>query len=178
MQNNGGEEMVDVVDRSDNVIGESPKKDVYKKGLSNRIVHIFVINPDSGEIFIQKRGAGVRYLPNYYCTSAGGHVKSGESYEIAARREMKEEIGLHVKLHFVEKFIYDCPETNPSTPRFISLYIAYANQGFTLSKNEVLDGFFVTPKELERILKDKDGKLHPQLLSCYEVYSKSKYFHL
>lgn len=169
--------MVDVVDKNDKVIGTAPKTDVYKKGLSNRIVHIFVINPDLGEIFIQKRGATVRYLPNHYCTSAGGHVMAGEDYSNAAQREMKEEIGLDVDLRLVDKFIYDCPETNPSTPRFISLYIAFANHGFKLSKDEVSEGFFVTPKEFERILYNKDSKLHPQLAPCYKVYRQSKYFH-
>lgn len=168
-------EMVDIVDKNDNIIGTTLKTDVYKKGLSNRIVHVFVIHPDSGAIFIQKRSATVRYLPNHYCTSAGGHVRSGENYDTAALREMEEEIGLSTGLHFIEKFIYNCPETSPATPRFISLYVTYATRGFNLAKEEVSEGFFITTKEFEKIL-DKDNNLHPQLSPCYEVYRKSRYF--
>lgn len=174
-RNIGEDELVDVVDKNDRVVGNALKTDVYRNGLSNRIVHVFVVDPESGSIFIQKRGESVRYLPGYYCTSAGGHVGSGEDYDVAAKREMKEEIGIDADIQFIEKFVYDCPETNPATPRFISLYIAYVNKGFKLSKDEVSEGFFITVSELEEIL-EKDICAHPQLAPCYEVYRRSGYF--
>jgi isopentenyldiphosphate isomerase len=134
------EEMVDIVDDNDEVIGNTFKQEVYLKGLSNRIVHVFVVHPDSGEIFIQKRSASIRYLPNFYCTSAGGHVSSGEEYKAAAARELEEELGLTGDIQLVEKFIYNCPENTP-TKRFICLYAHYAKDGISYSDGEVSDGF-------------------------------------
>lgn len=165
-------EIVDVVDENDIVIETALKEDVYKKGLNNRIVHVFVINPESRSVFLQKRGANVSYLPNHYCTSAGGHVASGEDYDIAAQRELEEEIGLNTELHYVDKFSFTCSD---SGTRFISLYITYASKGFSLCEDEVSEGYFVTITELETILNNDDN-LHPQLSPCFEAYKKSKYF--
>lgn len=168
------EEIVDVVNRNDEVIGTAPRSEVYTRGRSNRIVHIFVVDKSNGKILLQRRGANVRYLPNHYCTSAGGHVSAGEGYDEAARREMGEEIGVAGELHFVEKFVYDCPETNPPTPRFISLYIAFASEGFTLSEREVGEVLFVTPEECDRIIQ-AGIDVHPQLDPCYQAYKRSPF---
>ncbi len=165
-------ELVDVVNEFDEVIGTADKFDVYKKGLSNRIVHVFVVHPETGDIFIQKRGPLLRYLPDFYCTSAGGHVGAGESYEAAAGRELEEELGLTGELQLVEKFIYTCPETNPPTKRFISLYIHYAKDEISYSDGEVADGFFAPIEELVDLIK-KGDKIHPQLPACFDRYLSS-----
>ncbi len=172
---NEHQEIVDVVDCNGVVVGTAHKPDVYTDGLSNRIVHIFVIDPASGSIFLQKRGAKVVYLPNHYCTSAGGHVSSGEEYDVAARRELEEEIGLRTELHHVEKFIYTCNQSGAPTARFISLYVTYANKGFELSEEEVSEGYFVSLPEFEEIL-NKGKNLHPQLEPCWEVFRESEWF--
>jgi len=162
------EEVLDVVDLSDQVIGTASKIDVYKKGLSNRIVHIFLINSSTKKIFIQKRGDDVRYLPGYYCTSAGGHVGSGEDYQQAAERELVEEIGIKEPITLVDKFIYQCPETNPATPRFISLYICNSEDGVVFNDGEVKDGSYLSIFEIDEII-NKGEKIHPQLPPCVEA---------
>ena len=111
----------------------------------------------------------MNYLPNYLCTSAGGHVSSGEEYEAAAKRELFEEIGLEHDLELINKFIYMCPGTTPSTPRFISLYVAYASDGFTFNDREVADGFFMDPEELQTVI-ERNENIHPQLGPCLEEY--------
>lgn len=165
-------ELVDVVDENDEVIGTADKMAVYEDGLSNRIVHVFVIHPESGEIFIQRRSATVGYLPNFYCTSAGGHVGSKESYQVAASRELEEELGLNGDLHFVEKFIYNCPDTDPPTKRFVSLYVHYAKDGITYKDGEVADGFFVSSDQLKKMIVEGTN-IHPQLPPCFNSYLKS-----
>lgn len=167
-------EIVDVVDNNDLVIATALKTDVYSLGLSNRIVHVFVINPTDGSIYIQKRSATVNYLPNYYCTSAGGHVGAGEEYEDAARRELLEEIGLSTDLKFVEKIIFNCAQTNPPTPRFLSIFVTYANEGISFHDGEVADGAFLLPKQIEELFK-KNIAIHPQLEPAYRALEKSNF---
>ena len=96
----------DVVDDKDNVVGSVPKGEIYEKKLNHRIVHILVFNK-KGEIFLQKRAGTIKYLPNHWCTSAGGHAMAGETYEEAAKRELMEEINLKGELEEVAYFMHD-----------------------------------------------------------------------
>ncbi len=48
------EEIVDLVDEHDNVIGEGPKSECHTRGLWHRAASIFVFNK-KGELLVQKR---------------------------------------------------------------------------------------------------------------------------
>jgi isopentenyldiphosphate isomerase len=81
-------ELIDQVDERDQVIGQTTREEAHSNGLIHRVSAIFVFNP-SGKLFVQTHKEDQR-LDH----SVGGHVRSGETYEEAARRELKEELGL------------------------------------------------------------------------------------
>jgi len=81
-----------VVDEDDNVIGSEYMRIAVEKGLIRRASCVYVFN-ESGQILIQQRSAKVA-KPLMLDQSAAGHVDDGETYEEAARRELKEELGL------------------------------------------------------------------------------------
>lgn len=87
-------EYLDVVNQNDQVIGCETREKVHRAYLIHRGVHILVVN-DSGCVLVQRRAESLDYYPGYLDASAGGQVASGESYEQAAGRELKEEIGCH-----------------------------------------------------------------------------------
>ncbi len=157
------EEHMDHVDENNIVVGHVSKEDIYKKKLPHRIVHVLVLNPRNGEVYLQKRSEKVQFLPGYYCTSAGGHVRSGESYEDAAKRELGEELGIEADVRFGTelKFISD------GHTRFIQVFIAYATEGFSFADGEVENGKFFTLDEACKLIRDNE-KVHPQLKICLE----------
>jgi isopentenyldiphosphate isomerase len=88
------DEMFDVVDTADRVIGTARRADVHgNPNLIHRVAHVLVFN-NRNELFLQKRAVTKTVQPDKWDTSVGGHVESGETYEIAARREMEEELGI------------------------------------------------------------------------------------
>src|SRR3989344_9608929 len=94
-------EYMDIINEKNEVMGKTTKEEIYVKKLPHRIVHIFVINPKTKEVYVQQRAKTVSFLPEYYCTSAGGHVRAGETYDQAPQRELKEELGLSVPVRKV-----------------------------------------------------------------------------
>ena len=48
------QEIYDVVDADDHVIGQATRREIHKKGLRHRSVHILVFNQE-GKLFLQKR---------------------------------------------------------------------------------------------------------------------------
>ncbi|MDA2935925.1 NUDIX domain-containing protein [Patescibacteria group bacterium AH-259-L05] len=84
------DEYIDLVDEHDNVIGKKKRSEIYAKNLSNfRVVDAFIINSKK-EIWIPRRTVNKRIFPLCLDTSMGGHVETGETYEHAFKREMRE----------------------------------------------------------------------------------------
>ena len=80
------DEMLDLVDENDCVIGTARRSEVYAKELRNiRVVNAFVIN-SKGELWIPRRTAHKRSYPSCLDMSMGGHVESGETYEEAVSK--------------------------------------------------------------------------------------------
>lgn len=82
-----------VVDENDVVIGSEYMMEAIRKGLIRRAARVYVFN-QSGKLLVQQRSEKV-LKPLLLDQSAAGHVDEGETYEQAAYRELKEELGLN-----------------------------------------------------------------------------------
>ncbi len=97
------EEIFDVVDEDDHVVGQATRKEVHKQKLLHRVSNVFVFN-SKGEMLVQKRSLSKDEYPGRFTSSVSGHLDAGETYEQAALREMYEEVGLVAPIEFVQKF--------------------------------------------------------------------------
>ena len=88
-----GDEIFDVVDDDDNVTGTSTRDEVHAKGLLHRAVHVLVFNK-RGDVLLQRRSMLKDAHPGVWDSSVSGHLDTGESYEVAAIRELEEEMGI------------------------------------------------------------------------------------
>jgi len=87
-------EVFDVVDELDRVVGRATREQVHgNPALIHRVAHVLVLN-SGGSIYLQRRSPDKDVQPDKWDTSVGGHVDAGEAYEHAARREMREELGI------------------------------------------------------------------------------------
>lgn len=86
------EEILDVIDISNRIIGQANKKNVHEKGLRHRVSAVILRRSDGRYLFptasILKAEAGRLFH------SAAGHIITGESYKEAAIRELSEECGV------------------------------------------------------------------------------------
>lgn len=87
------EEILDVVDAEDRVIGQASRAVVYGQGLTHRAVFVLVRDP-AGRIFVHRRTETKMSFPGWYDMFVGGVVGAGEAYDEAARREAEEELGV------------------------------------------------------------------------------------
>src|SRR4051812_18325754 len=89
------EEIFDVVNDRDEVIGSERRSEVHRLGLQHRAVHVLIFNR-RGQIFLQKRSLKKDRQPGVWDSSASGHVDRGEDYDACALREVHEELGLRL----------------------------------------------------------------------------------
>ncbi|QPJ63345.1 MAG: NUDIX domain-containing protein [Candidatus Nitronauta litoralis] len=144
------EEIFDVVDQDDQVIGQATRKEVHERGLRHRSVHILVFN-SKGELFLQKRSLAKDENPGYWDTSAAGHVDSGEDYESCAHRELEEELGIKADLKEIGKFSA-CSET---FFEHVRVYLCTSDANIVINPDEISEGRFWSLNEIETSLQDE-----------------------
>ncbi|WP_338785283.1 NUDIX domain-containing protein [Streptomyces sp. DG1A-41] len=87
------DEILDIVDENDRVIGQSPRGEAYARGLRHRCVFIQARDAE-GRIFVHRRTPTKLVFPSLYDMFVGGVVGAGETYDTAALREAEEELGV------------------------------------------------------------------------------------
>ncbi|MCX6815284.1 MAG: NUDIX domain-containing protein [Candidatus Aenigmarchaeota archaeon] len=164
----GKEEFLDYVDDNDNVIDSMSKKEIYEKLLTHRIAHVLVFNRE-GKMCLQLRG-NVKSFAFHWCTTAGGHVQAGESYEEGAKREMTEEVGIDAQLtqKFKDTYVYTFGQYK-GIKKFLVTFIATYDGPFNINKNDVKKVKFFTLEEIQKMV-DRGEKIHPELLFLLKKY--------
>ena len=126
------EELFDVCDADDRVIGQERRSIVHAKGLLHRAVHIWVFR-SSGTLVVHLRSTTKDEYPSCYTSSASGHLGVGESYESAAHRELDEELGISGELSYVTKL-----PAGPETAReHTVLYLIETDEPLTPDPGEI-----------------------------------------
>ncbi|MGW2656121.1 NUDIX hydrolase [Streptomyces sp. NPDC001478] len=87
------DEILDIVDENDVVVGQAPRGEATARGLPHRCVFIEARDAD-GRIFVHRRTATKAVFPSHYDMFVGGVVGAGEPYDEAALREAEEELGV------------------------------------------------------------------------------------
>lgn len=140
------DEILDIVDKYDHVIGQRNRDEIYQEGLSCfRVVNVFLIN-STGQLWIPRRTASKRIFPLCLDVSMGGHVESGESYEVALKRELSEE--LNVSLHEYEATClgYLTPHKD-CVSAFMKVFELKTEQTPCYNQDDFCESYWLTPQE-------------------------------
>ncbi len=104
--NDRSNERLVLVDEEDNVLGyETRGRCHHGDGLLHRGFSVYLFD-ERRKLLIQKRSARKDLWPGYWSNSCCSHPRPGESYEDAARRRVREELGLVLPLKFLFRFRY------------------------------------------------------------------------
>ena len=75
---NPDEEVFDICDKDNVVIGREKRIEVHRKGLLHRAVHVLVYDEDKKKLLLQKRAEKKRINPSKWDLSVGEHLQPGE----------------------------------------------------------------------------------------------------
>jgi isopentenyldiphosphate isomerase len=142
------EEYLDVVDENNRVIGREERKIIHRTGLWHRGVHIFLFTPDR-KLLIQERSLK-QLSPNMLDCSVSEHLKAGESYPDAARRGLREELGIaQISLKQILQFKMNY---GPNDNIISTLYEGTIDrEKIIIDKNEVAEITYYSLPQLEEL---------------------------
>ena len=161
------EEMFDIVDNQDQVIGQLPRSEVHRQKLLHRAVSIFVFD-SRGRLLLQQRSATKDEYPLCYTSSASGHVSAGEDYDETAPRELEEELGLTSPVERLAKF----PAGPETANEFTVLYRTITDTPPQFDPDEIAGGAFYELAEIDEWLLREPELFSPPFRICFRWYQQ------
>ena len=155
------DEIFDVVDDQDQVIGQRPRSEVHRLGLMHRAAHVLVFNR-AGQVFLQKRSMNKDRQPGVWDSSASGHVNAGEDYDTGAAREMREEIGLQ-PTRPLER-LFKVPASPETDHEHVWIYRCQAEGPFNLNPDEVEAGAWFSAEKVTSWMRERPQDFATALL--------------
>lgn len=157
------DEVFDVVDAEDRVIGREFRGVIHRRGLLHRAVHVFWLRPD-GLLGLQRRSYAKDNCPGQLSSSCAGHVDSGETYLAAAVRELGEELGVRVAPAELREIDY-APQHADLGREFVRSYLLERpTEACRVAAFEVDSVVWRTPAETETWVADQPELFSPQLI--------------
>jgi 8-oxo-dGTP pyrophosphatase MutT (NUDIX family) len=158
------DEILDIVDENDRVVGQCPRGEVYARGLRHRCVFIQARDAE-GRIFVHRRTPTKLVFPSLHDMFVGGVVGAGESYDTAALRESEEELGVSglPRPRHLFTFLYD---DGSGRTWWSAVYEVRCELPVQPQVEEVAWHDFLTEAEVERRLTDWEWV--PDGLAAYE----------
>lgn len=158
------DELFDLVDLDDHVIGVVRRGDAHRNpALIHRSVQVLIFSTD-GRLLLQKRSARKDLFPGYYCASASGHVDAGEDYETTAAREVREELGVGLRVvSFAKTLVQSTCETE-----ITAMFVGQCDGPFTFHRGETDGGEFMALGEIRRGRDAGTLPMTPALLAALD----------
>ncbi len=149
------EEVLDVVDENDRVIGKDTRFNIHHSKSWHRGIHVIILN-GKGEMLLQMRGPEQDKYPNTYDLSVSEHAKAGESYDQAAKRGLSEELG--IKDAKPRKLLHLKMEYGPFDRSITVLYELKYDGEIIVDDKETISVSYLPVDEVKRMLKAEKEK--------------------
>ncbi len=158
MSNINDFELLDLVDKNDQVIGCIERDEAYRQNIKNfRLIDGFIKN-NQGKLFIPRRHPDKRLFPLKLDVSVGGHVTSGETYDETFKKEAQEELNIDIS-NFKYKILGKMSPFTDDVSAFTMVYEIESDETPDYNPEDFIEHFWLTPEELmTRIEGDDIGK--------------------
>jgi 8-oxo-dGTP pyrophosphatase MutT (NUDIX family) len=162
------EEMVDLIDTRNRVIGWARRREIRGRNLLHRGVGIICRN-SRNEIYLHRRTTTKDVFPGLYDMFVGGVVASGETFGDAALREIGEELGISGP---VPRWLFDHLYIGPHNRSLVAVFEVLWDGDIVHQESEVAWGAFVGEIELEQLIATLG--FVPDGLEIYEILRRGR----
>ncbi len=132
------DEKLIAVDEQDNIVAYRTRIECHQgEGILHRAFSIFIFNGQQ-ELLLQKRSAQKLLWPDFWSNSCCSHPRQGEKTEIAARRRLKEELGIEAGLIYLYTFQYHARFGSIGSERELcAVYVGTSDEPVRFNQNEI-----------------------------------------
>ncbi|MDP9961508.1 isopentenyl-diphosphate Delta-isomerase [Chryseobacterium lathyri] len=148
------EEFVVLVNPEDEVLGLMEKQQAHINGLLHRAFSVFLFN-SKGEMLLQKRAPEKYHSPKQWTNAVCSHPRENETYLEAAKRRLREELGIETELSEKFSFIYKADVGGGLWEHELDhVFVGSYEADFNLNQNEVEEVRFISMEDLDKEMKE------------------------
>jgi isopentenyldiphosphate isomerase len=145
------------------------RREIHTAGHWHKIVHVWCVNPKTGEIITQQRHPDKPTNPNRWDRSCGGHIEGTDTSVDTAVKELQEELGIETtpeKLEYLFTHQYSGVYQNGSyiDNEIQDVYLLETEipiSDLKLQTEEVTAAKFIHYSDFEELAKKNDQSLVP-----------------
>ena len=153
-------EKVVLVNKEDKEIGTEEKIKAHLQGKLHRAFSIFLFNK-KGELLIQKRAKSKYHSGGLWSNTCCSHPRPKENLKEAAKRRLKEEMGIETDLKKIFSFIYRAKLGDLVEHEFDHVFFGRFDGRPKPNKKEVADWQWIKLTELQADIKKNPKKYTP-----------------
>ena len=152
------------VTSDDAVVGHESKAHCHDgDGRLHRALSVFLFN-GNGDILLQQRSAQKRLWPLWWANSCCSHPRRGEQTAAAARRRLREELGIDTPLTFTHRFEYHARYQEVGAEHELcSVFVAASAMPPCPHADEIAAVRWWRPEALDAALADPEQPFTPWL---------------
>ena len=155
-------EQVILVDSKDNVLGYEEKFKCHHNPVKlHRAISVVIFN-DRNEMLITKRSSLKKTWPGFWTNACCSHPRRNETHEEAAKRRVREELGIEIEPKFLFKLEYSAKYDETWGENELDwFFMAKHNGAIKPDKNEVEEWKYIGKEELKKDIKENSNKYTP-----------------
>ncbi len=147
------EEKVVLVSENDEVLGLMEKMQAHENGILHRAFSVFLFNKN-GDMLLQKRAPEKYHSPEQWTNACCSHPRAEETYLQAAKRRIKEELGIDCDLEEKFWFIYKADVgQNLWEHELDHVFTGIYEGDFNLNPEEVAEVRYISMEDLDKEIK-------------------------
>jgi len=160
----GASSLIDQVDPEDHAVGRVRRGEALQVGANFRTVHVFVFHGRG--LLLQQLGPSRARHPCRWGSSVAAYLFAGESYEQAARRRLREELGLEGNLTLLGKMRMG----DERSLKFVELYALQDGPAEIREPDHIAALRYWSRDELDATVFSNPAIFTPTFVSLYRFY--------
>jgi isopentenyl-diphosphate delta-isomerase len=162
MPGSSSQETLILVDSEDRRIGSAAKADCHRRPLRlHRAFSVFLFDRD-GRMLITKRSAKKDTWPGFWSNACCSHPHDEESTEEAARRRLREELGISAELGFLFTFEYRADyDATWGEHELDHVFVGQYDGPLDPDRDEVDEAKFIDVADLKQDVRDRPERYTP-----------------
>lgn len=145
-----GEELVEEVDLEGNVLRIVTRAEMRAGRLRHRTTFIAVVD-SGGRLLAHQRSLNKDVWPSRWDIAAGGVAAVGEAWDVGARRELAEELGIEAPIEHLGGGTYDDDEVRTVA----QVFVARHSGPYRFADGEVVDARWLTLAKLHALIESQ-----------------------
>jgi len=160
-----------LVNKKDEAVGVEEKMKTHLDGKLHRAFSIILFNK-KGEVLIQQRAKSKYHSPGLWSNTCCSHPKPKENLDQAAKRRLKEEMGITTDLKKKFSFIYKAKLSHLTEYEFDHVFLGRFDGKPKPNKKEVEDWKWMKLTDLEKDIKKNPQKYTPWFKIIFDKIKK------